>query len=673
MSSTTVQPLTPPVAAPSHAPFPGDPTTDEPITFDRFEPLEAALEREWVDANGLGGWASSTVTGTNTRRYHGLLVASLRPPLDRLLLWSRNEERMESDGEVVELGTNLYPGTVHPQGYRAQAAFRHSPWPQFDYRLGEGSIRKHVFVDYGRNTTCTVYENTGSRPVTLWVRPLLACRDYHGTAHENGGVDFSLETRDGIVSLAPYAGVPRLYFHHNGEVEPSAVWYRNFEFPRERERGLDYREDLFSALEVRFELPPGGCAFLAGTVHEGRLDVEAIAAREQARRGSSGPYTDPRANILARTSGSFVVQRAPEGKTIVAGYHWFTDWGRDTMIALPGLTLLKGQERAEAARDILLAFAVHQSRGMIPNRFPDYGLEPEYNTVDAALWFVHSAWRYFQQTGDRATVRSSLLPAVQAIIEGYRDGTRYGIRMDEDGLVTAGEPGTQLTWMDAKIGDYVVTPREGKAVEINALWYHALRCAAELARSFRLGSNSYTALAKRAQASFNTKFWNEERGCLYDVLAPDGPDASIRPNQILAVSLRADLLPRERAGAVLDCVTQHLLTPYGLRSLAPEDPRYRAYYDGGTWDRDTAYHQGTVWAWLVGPYVDALVRVRGLSDETRAEARKLLDPLLDHVRDAGLGSISEIFDGDAPHMPRGCVSQAWSVAEVLRVYHQYLT
>jgi predicted glycogen debranching enzyme len=309
---------------------------------------------------------------------------------------------------------------------------------------------------------------------------------------------------------------------------------------------------------------------------------------------------------------------------------------------------------------------------MIPNRFPDRGEEPEYNTVDAALWFVHAVWRYSQRTSDRKVLKEQLLPAVEAVLHGYRGGTRYGIRMDEDGLITAGEPGTNLTWMDAKVGDLVVTPRLGKPVEINALWYHALRCACEMLRKLRRPAGEWSGLAEGVRESFNAAFWNPETKSLYDVVGPDGPDPSIRPNQVLALSLRSNLVPQARAEAILDCVTTHLLTPYGLRSLAPADPRYRPTYAGSVWERDTGYHQGTVWGWLIGPYVDALVNTRGLTDTTKDEIRTLLDPLLAHLSEAGLGSVSEIFDADAPHKPGGCISQAWSVAELLRVYHQYL-
>jgi predicted glycogen debranching enzyme len=640
------------------------------ITFETFDPLEEALRREWLDANGLGGWASSTVSGTNTRRYHGLLVVSLRPPVERFVLWSRNEEEVECGDSRFEIGTNLYPGAVYPQGFELQRSFSLLPFPTFVFERDGAVIRKHVFVEYGRNTTCVVYENAGDEPFTLRVRPLLAFRDYHSLTARNASVDLMMAGSHGRVSVRPYEGLPPLFFHHNASaVEHSPEWYHRFEYPRERERGLDFREDLFSALVFEFKLKPGEQALLGGTIHEEPLDILDVARREFARRQLLPRYQDPRVNLLAQTARSFVVRRVPQGKTVVAGYHWFADWGRDTMIALPGLALLEGDTRT--AREILLEFARHEDGGMIPNRFPDHGESPDYNTVDAALWFVHATWLYFRRSSDAASLREVLFPAVLGVLKGYQEGSRYGIRMDEDGLILAGEPWTQLTWMDAKVGEYVVTPRIGKPVEISALWHHTLRCATELAQALGL-DHDYTALADKVKRSFTRKFWNPRANCLFDVLGPSGPDSSIRPNQIFALSLRPELLGAERRKAVFDRVTRDLLTPYGLRSLAPSEPAYHAHYAGDVWSRDTAYHQGTVWGWLIGPYVDAYVHVHGLSDETREEIRRLLEPLLEHLYEAGLGSVSEVFDGEPPHTPGGCVSQAWSVAELLRVYHQYV-
>ncbi len=637
--------------------------------------LEHGLEREWLDTNDLGGWASTTMIGCNTRRYHGLLVAALRPPVERSVLWSHSDEELRWAGGSIPLSTNLYSGAVHPRGFEHQDSFSLLPFPTTTFAEGEARVERRTWMEAGRNTTCVVYENRGAERLTLSVRPLLAFRDYHALGHANDSVRFTLEESGGRIALQPYASMPRLYFHHNAaRVIDSPLWYYRFEYPCERDRGLDWEEDLFAAFTLEWELNPGDRARLGATIHEGALDIDASEARERERRrirGGGGSGEDGRVVLLRRTAASFLVEREPAGKTVIAGYHWFTDWGRDTMIALPGLCLQDGD--GAIAREILLQFAAYLDGGMIPNRFPDGSQPPEYNTVDASLWFVHAIHAYIARFDDRELLHATLFPAVQAVIDGYRRGTRYGIRVDADGLVAAGEPGVQLTWMDAKVGDFVVTPRIGKPVEINALWYHALRCAAELAVKLGRDGSEYGHEAERVRVAFNNGFWNEDTGCLYDVLADDGPDGKVRPNQLLAVSLRGDLLSSDRAAAVLAAVERDLLTPVGLRSLTPRDPDYRQHYRGDPWQRDTAYHQGTVWAWLIGPFVDALVRVHGLTEQTRLRIRQVLEPLLAHTAEAGLGSISEIFDADPPHTPRGCISQAWSVAEVLRVYRQYLS
>lgn len=643
----------------------------EPIAFDRFDPLDSALRREWLETNGLGGYASATITGTNTRRYHGLLIAALKPPVERYVLWSRNEEELTASGQKYELSTNLYPGAVHPQGYLLQRHFALLPWPTFDYAQDGWSVRKSVFMVNERNLTVVAYENTGSGPLTLLVRPLLAFRDYHGHSRENGWVNTHLSFSPGRAWLRPYAGLPAMHVHHNAQdAGMEHLWYRRFEYPREIERGFDGHEDLFSLFTLTFHLSPGQTGYLAMTTEEGAFDFSTVHKSELVRRSSPDIYRDARVNLLARSAGSFLVRRGEKLKTVIAGYHWFSDWGRDTMISLPGLCLLD-QDTLPIARDILLAFAEHCDRGMIPNRFPDSGETPEYNTVDAALWFVHAVTLYFERSQDKKTLAESLFPAVESILTHYRSGTRFNIHADENGLIYAGEAGTQLTWMDAKIGSYVVTPRQGQPVEINALWYNALRRAGTLAAALQR-PDPHAKLAEQVRAGFNRNFWNPQANCLYDVLTSEGPDASIRPNQIFAVSLQPDLLPRERQAAVVQKVRKELLTPYGLRTLSPSDSRYHPRYEGDSWSRDTAYHQGTVWPWLIGAYCDALITVEGSGETTRGQIRTVLEPLLFHLHEAGLGSISEIYDGDAPHRPCGCIAQAWSVAEVLRVWRQYV-
>ena len=434
---------------------------------------------------------------------------------------------------------------------------------------------------------------------------------------------------------------------------------------------MDAHEDLFSYGIFRRELRKGErFAVIASTGEVAGRDPFELVEKQRARRrivADIAGADDDVARTLALAADAFVVRRGEDLRTIVAGYPWFTDWGRDTMIALPGICLTTG--RQDDAKRILRAFARNVDSGMLPNRFPDVGEAPEYNTVDATLWFFVAAHRYLEATHDASFVREELLPVFEDIVAWHDRGTRFGIRVDSDGLLTAGEPGVQLTWMDAKVGDWVVTPRQGKPVEIQALWYNALTILAALQK--RAGRHpEAAALARRAKQvkeRFVAAFWNDAAGCLYDVVDGDRRDASIRPNQVLALSLPYPLLPKDKARSVLRVVEAKLLTPYGLRSLAPDDPAYLGRYEGDPARRDAAYHQGTVWSWLLGCYADALVKTNGALGTPKA--RKAVEGIVPHLREAGLGMISEIFDGDAPHAPRGCPAQAWSVAEVLRVWN----
>jgi len=506
----------------------------------------------------------------------------------------------------------------------------------------------------------------------LELRPLIAFRDYHSTTHENGAISREIEQHPGLATVTPYQGLPSLHLAHNAvELRKTGDWYRNFEYDAERERGLDFSEDLFNPCVLRFDLRLRRQASVIASTDP--HDVAQLAEYRQAeithRRNVtvSSPVEDAFAQDLANAAEQYVVSRGDQ-KTVIAGYHWFSDWGRDTMVALPGLTLPTG--KPEVARSILRTFAQHVDQGMLPNRFPDAGETPEYNTVDATLWFFEAARAYLAYTGDLEFVRNELYPMFADIISWHVRGTRYGIKVDSSGLLSAGEPGVQLTWMDAKVGDWVVTPRRGKPVEIQALWYNALCIMEDLAGKFadEPGQKRYRNMATVASWTFNRLFWNENVGCLYDVTNGAPPDPSIRPNQILAVSLTHSMLSSERAKSVVEKVREHLLTPYGLRSLAPGDPQYRGRYTGGPVERDGAYHQGTVWPWLLGPFITAYVKVHGGSEAARRQASDWLAPLREHLTDAGLGHISEIFDGDAPRLPRGNIAQAWSVAEILRAY-----
>jgi predicted glycogen debranching enzyme len=637
--------------------------------------LNEALRREWLETNGLGGFASSSIIGLNTRRYHGLLVAATRPPVGRLLLLSKLEETLVIDGRRFELSANQYPGgVVHPRGHEYLHGFRLDPFPVFTYEVEGVEVEKSVFMVQGENTTVVQYDvktdGIAHADVRLEVRPLTAFRDYHSTTHENNALNAEVNTDDSLLTIRPYEGLPALHFAHDAEgVDGAHWWNRNLEYVAERERGLDFREDLFSTFALKFDMNTRTrAAVVASTERRDVRDVERYRRAEVARRASllaRSPSGEELVRSLTVAADRYVVARA-EGKTVIAGYHWFSDWGRDTMIALPGLTLVTGQ--ADVARSILLEFARHVDRGMLPNRFPDAGEAPEYNTVDATLWFFEAVRATLKYTNDYEFVRRELYGVLKEIVEWHERGTRYNIHVDVDGLLFAGEAGVQLTWMDARVAGREVTPRTGKPVEIEALWYNALRVMEGLAREFGLREDEqkYGSMAARARESFERQFWNEEAGCLYDVVNGDERDASIRPNQIIAASLTPSMLSEERARRVVEVVERELLTPYGLRSLAQGDPRYSGRYEGGPEARDAVYHQGAVWAWLLGPFITAYVRTHGRSAESKRQATAWLAPLVGHLKDAGLGHVSEIFDGDAPHTPRGCVAQAWSVAEILR-------
>ena len=626
------------------------------------------LEREWLETNGLGGFASSTIAGLNTRRYHGLLVAATNPPVGRVLLLSKLEETLAVRGARYELSANRYPGAVHPKGYRYLKEFRLDPFPVFTYEVAEVELEKRVFLVYGENTVVVQYELRGdTADCTLEVRPLIAFRDYHAATHANGALNPRVTIETGRASIAPYPGLPALHFAHNAvSVRAEGAWYYNFEYDRERERGLDYQEDLFNPCVLAFDLARRATAtMVASTEPREAARVPVLRRAEIDRRAElarASPSGDPLVQSLVSAAGQFIVRRG-ELRSVIAGYHWFSDWGRDTMIALPGLTLATG--RPEIARDILLAFARSVDQGMLPNRFPDAGETPEYNTVDATLWFFAAIDALVRSTGDLQFVKEHLYETLVNIVGWHERGTRYGIHAGADGLLTCGE---RLTWMDAKAGDWVVTPRAGKPVEVQALWYNALRTLETFASRFNDTFTSTRCLSLAldlVRPNFVRLFWNDAAGCLYDVVNGDGRDASIRPNQIFAVSLPHTMLPEEMERKVVDIVQRQLLTPYGLRTLAPADSRYRGRYEGDQRSRDAAYHQGTVWPWLLGPFLNAYRKVNG--PESAARVAEFLAPFREHLRTAGLGQISEIFDGDPPHHPRGCIAQAWSVAEMLRV------
>jgi glycogen debranching enzyme len=619
-----------------------------PISFDATvtHSLDNSASLEWLEANGLGGWASGTIAGCHTRRYHGLLVAATHPPVGRMVLLSKLAETVAIGGERFELDTNRYAGAVHPHGHELLESFTLDPMPTFVYEAGGVKLRKTVAAIHGENTTVVFYDVLEApAPFTLELRPLIAFRDHHALQRANDGIRFANASfADGVFRARPYDGAPELFLQvAKASFSAKPDWYFKFEYARELERGLDAHEDLFCYGAFHRQLAKGdrfGVIVSTGDV-AGR-DPQTLIAGERARR-------------------ELVAGDAEDGATVRS-----LVLAADAFVVRPGLCLATG--RYDDAKRILRASARAVDHGMLPNRSPEAGDAVEFNTVDAALWFFVAGHRYLESSGDEEFVLGELLPAFEDILAWHERGTRHGIRVDEQGMLYAGEPGVQLTWMDAKVGDWVVTPRRGKPVEIQALWYNALCILADLRK--RAGNTSGAASlmtrAKKVKDCFVEEFWNAEAGCLFDVVDGERRDASIRPNQILALSLPYPLLPKDKARAILSVVEAKLLTPYGLRSLAPDDPAYRGRYEGDPSVRAVSYHQGTVWSWLLGPYADALIKTGGAVGKTKA--RKLIEGLAPHLQEAGLGTISEIFDGDAPHAPRGCPAQAWSVGEVLRVF-----
>ena len=636
--------------------------------------FQSASSREWLETNGIGGFASSTVSGANTRRYHGLLTTATKPPLGRVTMLSKFEETLRIDGKSFELSANQYPNQVYPNGYKYLKNFRLAPFPVWTFEIEGIEIEKRIFMVDGQNTTVCRWEiknqsQIANRKSQIELKPLLSFSDYHHLQHENSDFDLNYQVGDGFVVVKPYAEMPPLYFAHNARaIENTGVWYRNFEYAIERERGFDFREDLFQPFNLKFDLSENAIIILS-TENQTASEAQNFEKNEIERRENlikKAAAKDDFTKQLVLAADQFVVSRGA-GKTIIAGYPWFSDWGRDTMIALNGLTL--ATNRPEIAKSILLEFSYHISEGMIPNRFPDAGETPEYNTVDATLWYFEAIRAYAQRTDDYDFVRENLYEKLVNIILWHVYGTRFQIKVDADGLLYAGETGTQLTWMDAKYGDTVFTPRTGKAVEIQALWYNALCIMADFAEKFadEKDSKIYAEMASEAKENFNQIFWNEREQCLFDVIDGDAKDAAIRPNQIFAVSLPNTMLSIGRAQKIVKKVEDELLTPVGLRSLSPKDARYCPIYIGSPFERDSAYHQGTTWTWLIGSFVDAYRKVHPNGRQAENRVNEILEGFKNHLTETGAGQISEIFDADTPHKSRGCVAQAWSVAEVLRV------
>lgn len=656
--------------------------------------LQSAESREWLVTNGTGGYASGTVAGLLTRRYHGLLVAALNPPLGRTLLLTKFDETAQYNGQSYPLSTNRWADrTVSPSGYQQiERVSLEGTTPVWQFAFSDARLEKRVWMQPGFNTTYVQYTlRRATQPLQLTLQALVNYRDYHGSTQGNGWQMSAEPIEQGIRVTAYPEAIPLYLLSDRANAVPSHNWYYNFDLAAERDRGLSDREDHLHAATFEATLNPGeSLTVVASTEKQPDLNGEKAfklrCAHEQTlikRFEISRPIhpAKPPAwiNHLVLAADQFIVARkaesshprqtdgdhshpSPDGKTIIAGYHWFGDWGRDTMISLPGLTLSTG--RPEVARSILRTFSRYVDQGMLPNRFPDAGETPEYNTVDATLWYFEAIRQYYGATEDEDLLHE-LFPVLAEIIDWHCRGTRYNIHLDAaDGLLYAGEAGVQLTWMDAKVRDQVITPRIGKPVEINALWYNALRTMAKFARQIGKPHQEYEAIGDRTLAKFS-RFWNEAVGYCYDVIdSPDGNDLSLRPNQIFAVSLPKSPLTPAQQQSVVDTCGRMLLTSHGLRSLSPDHPQYSGHYRGNAAERDSVYHQGTVWGWLLGAFALAHLRVY----KNPAQAHQFLEPMANHLTAHGLGNLSEIFDGDAPMIPGGCIAQAWTVAEVLRAW-----
>ncbi len=649
-----------------------------------LENYSESIPWEWLETNGLGGWAGSSLSGCNTRRYHGLLMAAIKPPAERMLLVSKMDESILLDDKVYELSTNDYGDTLSPHGFQYLSSFKKDLFPEWIYEAAGIRLRKTITMVYGENTTLIRYEVLkADKLFSLQLLPLIAARGYHQLQHAYNNIFWDVQFNNGLFHNQPFGGAPDIFISVPGSTyQPVNKWYYHFNYVQEKYRGLDYEEDLFNHGLFTVQLKDGdSLTIIISTENPTGKNPDTIFETEKNRKLSLiKTVSGDSLRQLVLAADQFVVKREIPAetsggspialKTIIAGYHWFTDWGRDTMISLPGLCLETG--RYEDAKKIIDVFAKSVSEGMIPNRFQDNDEPPEYNNVDGTLWYFNAVYSYYQKTNDRKFVLDEILPVLKNIVEWHFKGTRYHIHVDSDGLLYAGENGQQLTWMDARIGDWVVTPRMGKPVEIQALWYNALKIFESL-----LMLNGETDKAKgiagkaeQTKKSFNEKFWFTKGNYLIDVIDPDGkPDYSIRPNQVFALSLPFHLIDGEQAKSVMNILRSELYTAFGLRSLSPGDPEYKGHYGGNIFLRDSAYHQGTVWSWLLGPYIEAGMKSEGAS--FRKEAVETIIQFATHLNDGCIGSVSEIFDGDAPHHPRGCVAQAWGVAEILRVAKTY--
>jgi predicted glycogen debranching enzyme len=642
--------------------------------------LDQALQKEWITTNGLGGYASSSVTGCNTRRYHGLLVVSGQENKERAVLLSKLEETIKIGRRFYYLGTNKYSDDyIHPHGYSHFRKFEQAPFPRFIYTINNIIITKEVFMPYDTNTVIVRYNVIGGeQKFNFVIHPLVAFSDFHKLPRENKQFNTHISFEDSSLSMNPYSDFPELKIQAQGmEFKELKNWYKSFILDKEKERGLDYVQDLFNPgyfwspqtnnlkIDVIATIDDKIPEDVDKTYSDSKKRVENLF--DLAKASDKDP--DEKSLILASDMHVIkpVTKEGDRRVTVVAGYHWFGDWGRDTFIALPGLTLCTG--RFEDAKNILLTFAEQCKDGLIPNRFADLGQNAIYNTVDASLWYINAVNEYLKHTGDYEFIKTHIYPVCKSIIKSYEEGTNYNIGMDSDGLIKAGEEGCQLTWMDAKVGNWVVTPRHGKPVEINALWHNALRIMENLAGKFEEPeiSKKYSGMADLTKKSFNEKFWFERGGYLYDVAGETANDDSLRPNQLFAISLPYPVLNEDKWLAVVNRAFEKLYIPFGVRSLSSDNPNYRGACLGTIKERDGAYHQGTAWGWLLGPFLEAYLKANGMTSQAITHAGIMMDLWMGELTNGGQNTLSEIMDGDEPFTVRGCISQAWSIAEALRL------
>jgi predicted glycogen debranching enzyme len=651
------------------------------IGNDILNDINQGLHKEWLVTNGNGGFASSTLLGCNTRRYHGLLIAALPEGLGRVMTLSKLEESVKIGDKISYLSTNKYlENYIHPRGFLHLRKFEMNPFPKYIFTDESITVTKEIFMIRGANTTVVRYKvlSQFNEPFEFEVNPLLTCRDFHTLQKENDNFCTDVKFEDQVLTIKPCSDFPTIKLRvNNMDFKIQKSWYKRFQMEREKERGLDYIEDLYHPGYYQKE---AACCLDVDFIitMEENTDIDVDAEYEKARKrieelyhSAENDLSDAEENALILAADMHIINRQLKDgtklDTIIAGYPWFGDWGRDTFISLPGLTL--ATRRLNEAKNILSFFGCEARNGLIPNCFVDIGTKPSYNTVDASLWYIQAAWEYAEATDDYEFIKEKLYNTCTCILEHYENGTDYRIKMDEDGLINAGEEGVQLTWMDAIVDGQVITPRHGKPVEINALWYNALCIATEFADRLndKTKADYYKQLAEKVKKSFNEKFWYDREGYLYDNINTGFSDSSIRPNQIFAISLPYPVLEKDRWKPVVNVIHKKLYTPFGLRSLSQDHPRYEGYFGGTLSERDNAYHMGTTWGFLMGPFIEAYLKADDYSEQALEHAKIFMDTWMGNIYTGAIGTLNEVFDGEEPFDAKGCVSQAWTVAEALRI------